>query len=156
MSEVRAADLPAFRAWSGRLVPPGDTAGYLAWEIPVLPAMVLLELVFPRLIEVRGCVVRADRYDKDNFDNWYDHFDGDVEQVERITNFLRVDDWFEPGDEIEEQALQTLADRIALGWRAQAARQFPERPLVAEAIRSTEDYGPVVVLYTGIGRRAPA
>lgn len=129
-------------------MPEMRASGYVELEIPLLSAMLLVELVFPRLVEVRGCVVRADKYSEANFNSWFDTLKGDTERIERIINFLPTRHFFEPADEVEERALETLAERIALGWRTQAALQFPDRPLVAEVLEGTEDDGPTVVLYT--------
>lgn len=146
--EPRATDLPAFRAWSRQFVPEMRASGYLTHEIPLLSAMLVVELAFPRLVEVRGCVVREDKYEQANFDDWFAALDGDVEQVERIINFFPTLHYFEPADEVEERALGALAEYIALGWRAQATLRFPGRPLVAEVLEGTPDDGPTVVLYT--------
>lgn len=148
MNEYRAVDLPTFQAWSRRFVPPMPPSAYLELQIPLLSAMLVTELIFPRLIEVRGCVVREDRYEQANFDNWFATLNGDVEQVERITNFFPTRGYFEPSDDVEEQALETLAERTALGWRTQAALQFPGRAMVAEVVDGGEDDGPTVLLYT--------
>jgi hypothetical protein len=157
--EPVATDLPAFRAWSTQFVPPMKPSGYVTHEIPLLSAMLVVELVFPRLIDVRGCILRADRYDEANFDDWWTSTEGNSDQIERILNYFPTLMYFEPTDEVEERALEVLADRIALGWRAQAAIQFPNRPIVVRVIEGTEDDGPSVMMYTdrsGSNRSGPA
>ena len=156
MTDIRARDLPVFQDWSRQFVPPTTPSAYLVHKTTLLSAMLMTELIFPRLIEVRGCVVREDKYEEANFNSWFATLKGDVEQVERIINYFPTLLWFDPADEVEERALGTLADRIALGWRTQAALQFPDRPLVAEVVEGTDDDGPTVVLYTRDAGTAPA
>jgi hypothetical protein len=154
MTIIRAIDLPAFKAWSNKFEPPMRASGYLEHETTTLSAMFVVELVFPSLIEVRGCVLRADKYNEPNFNGWWQALGGDPEQVERIINFFPTRGYFQPADDVEERALEVLADRIALGWRTTAAIQFPDRPIVAEVIEGTEDDGPTVILYTKRAGRA--
>lgn len=148
MKDISATDLPAFQEWRRQFVPELGPAEYLEHETSLVSAMLVAELIFPRLIDVRGCVIRQDRYQKSAFDEWWDELHGDREQIERVLNFLQLTDVFDPVDSIERTALDVLAQRIALGWRTQADLQFPDRGLTVEVVPTDED-GPYVLLYGG-------
>jgi hypothetical protein len=156
MNDVRATDLPAFQQWSKSFLPGRRASAYLEHHISAFSAMLVLELVFPRLIEVRGCVLRADKYEQANFDAWWAHLDGDREQLERITNFFPTKAHFPPADSAEEEALKVLAEGIARGWQAQSAAQFPDRPIAVEIVDESEDDGPTVIMYTIMDTRKGA
>jgi hypothetical protein len=148
MSSLRATDLPAFQQWSTQFVPGRRASAYLEHETSLLSTMFVVELVFPYLIEVRGCILREDKYEESNFNHWWNALNGDLEQVERIVNHLPMRFFFDPADVVEERALEVLADRFALGWRTQAALQFPDRPIVVDVVEGNEDEGPTVLMYT--------
>lgn len=142
------AELPAFERWRNSFVPGmRSTSAYLEHETSLLSAVLVLELIFPRLTDVQGCVLRADRYEPTNFDQWWAALGGDRTQVELAVNAQPMRYYFDPADEVEQRALGTLAERIALGWRAQAALQFPDRPVTVQVVDGTEDEGPIVLLY---------
>jgi hypothetical protein len=148
MNEVRSTDLPSYQRWSDQFLSPVPPSGYLLYETSLISAMVVSELIFPQLIEVRGCVVRAEKYHEQVFNQWCDTFHGDLEQIERITNFQPMRDYFRTEDEIEERALVTLAERVALGWRTIAPIRFPDRRFSVEVNDESEDEGPTVVLFS--------
>jgi hypothetical protein len=149
VNDIRAEQLPAFRAWSERFDPPTDRLGYLTHEVSVTTATVVSELFFPELVEVRGCVLLADGYEPANFEAWWSRTGGDRTAIERTLNHLHLWDLFDPADEPEERALDVLARRIAEGWRRTAEAAFPDR---AFEVIVTDDYGPTVVMSCTVRR----
>ena len=147
MSEIRAADFPGFQSWANAFVPPITPSGYLENKTSLLSALLVVELTFPRLVEIRDCVLLADRHDPSTFERWWDALGGDQEQVERVVNAQPMRALFEPADEVEDAALRVLAERIARGWRSAAALRFPDRAIVVEVVEGGDDDGPTVLLY---------
>ncbi|MFI2364240.1 hypothetical protein [Promicromonospora sp. NPDC019610] len=145
MSELRATDLPAFQQWSNSFEPPANATAYLSQNLSVTSAVLFADLLFPRMVEVRDCVILEDRYEPANFDQWWESTGGDPVAVERLLNHLHLWDVFEPDGEPEERALEQLAHHVARTWRMHAERQFPNRAFVSEV---TDEYGPTVVLTT--------
>ncbi|WP_285104725.1 hypothetical protein [Promicromonospora sp. MEB111] len=145
MSELRATDLPAFQQWSRSFEPPADAAAYLSQNLSVTSAALFADLLFPRMVVVRHCVLLEDRYDAATFDQWWESTGGDPVAVERALNHLHLWDVFEPEGDPEERALEQLAHQVANAWTAHAQRQFPDRAFISEV---TDEYGPTVVLTT--------
>jgi hypothetical protein len=145
LSEIRAEELPKFRAWSEQFEPPADTSAYIAQEVSVTGATVLSELFFPELVEVQDCVLLATRYEPSNFDGWWERTGGDHTAIERVLNHLHLWDLFEPSGEEEERALDVLSRKIAFAWRSCAEARFPERSF---EVNVTDEYGPTVVMST--------
>ena len=147
MSDFKPDDLPVFRSWSQQFDPPADVTAYLAKHLTVTAAVVFSELLFPRFIEVRGCVILASRYVRANFEDWWERTGGDRAAVECSLNHVHLWDLFDPADGPEGRALEVLAERMALSWHAQAQQDFPDRSFVADV---TDEYGPTVVLRSQI------
>lgn len=144
MIDPQRLDLPEFRQWSEQFVPPGDENDFVIRHVSVTAAYLLAEtLFFPQLIQVRGCVLIANRYDPTNFDDWWQEFDGDTAAVEKMINHLHLWDAFDPDGDAEHQAVAALADRVAQSWRAHAAAEFPDRTFTVDVV---DDYGPTVCL----------
>lgn len=147
MNDFRAADLPAFQSWSRSYQPPADANAYLGEHLSVTTASLFTELLFPRMVLVRGCVILASRYEPENFERWWASTGGDHSAVERAINHIHLWDVFEPDNDFEERALEQLAGRVADTWSLQVQRLFPDRRSVGEV---TDDYGPTIVLITQV------
>ena len=143
MSDIRADELPEFRAWSESFEPPADTSAYIAQNVGITAATVLSELFFPQLTKVRDCVVLASRYEPSNFDEWWESTAGDRVAIERAINHVHLWDLFEASGEAEERALEVLARRVAQAWRCYAEATFADRGF---EVTVTDEYGPTVVM----------
>lgn len=137
--------LPGFAAWQREFVPEPDERGYLSTHVSLTSAVLFSELMVPRFIRVRGCVIDSSRYDADNFEHWWSHEGGNIAAVERMINHFHLWDVFEPEGTEEERALEVLADRMARSWELHAKQQFPD--LVFD-VAVTDDYGPTITLWT--------
>jgi hypothetical protein len=141
--DIRADELPEFRAWSERFEPPADTSVYITQNIGITTAMVLSELFFPELTKVRDCILLLSHYEPSNFDKWWASTAGDRVAVERVINHVHLWDLFEPTDEPEKRALEVLSRRVAQAWRCYAEASFPDREF---EVTVTDEYGPTVVM----------
>ncbi len=100
------------------------------------------DLASPTLIEVRGCVLLARKYDTENFDLWWIELGGDVPRIESVINHIHL--WDEFPDQDDDQALSDLLRVIERGWREVLAKTFPERTFDVVIGDDPEDYGPTV------------
>jgi len=147
LNQFRASDLPEFRAWSQKFDPPADVDAYISQNVGVTAAVAISEIFFPQLIEVRGCILLAHRYQHSNFEDWWTRTAGNRNEIERALNHVHLWDLFEPTGEQEEDALVELARRIAWAWRSWAATLFPKRTFVTAVV---DDYGPTVVMHSSV------
>jgi len=143
LTEFDYNDLPAFRGWRSGFQPAPDAFAYLAEHLKVASAFLFARLMAPDLVIERGCVILKDRYNPENFEQWWSSEAGDTAAIERALNHLHLWDIFEPEGEVEERALEALATRIARSWKLHAAQQFPDRSFQTAV---TDEYGPTVVM----------
>lgn len=147
MTEFDSRDLPKLVAWSESFEPSPDPFNYVRRHVTVTAAFLLLEIVLPKLVVVRGCVLRETKYEESNFEHWWTATNGNVQAVEGVLNELHLWDLFDGGsDEYSEsdyRALEDLAPRIANSWRSIAEAQFPDRTFTVEV---EDSYGPTISL----------
>ena len=62
-----------------------------------------------------------------------------------MLNHRHVWDMFTSDDETNYTALEIVAERMAITWKAAAEAQFPDRDFVCEV---TDEYGPTVTITT--------
>jgi hypothetical protein len=104
--------------------------------------MSLAALLAPDWVEERGCVMRADAYEPENFETWWRKTDGDRRAVEAVINHVHMYDVIE---DTSDSDLRVLAEAVARCWRESLALTFPGREFTVEVV---EDYGPTIVAYT--------
>lgn len=112
-------------------------------------------LLWPDWVEVEGCILRRDVADVDNVRRWLSSDGGSPQRTEWALNHVHLYDeveegWEEP-QELLDQRLQEVAERIAAAWRAALAATFPARPCHVEVVAPEEDHGPTVYAFSGEG-----
>jgi hypothetical protein len=141
--EVR---LPRFDDWKRSLDGSVGLWDYASQEGGLTLAFAFASLLWPRLIEVEGCILLEQRFDETTFRQWRGQFGDDREAIERTMNHVHLWDLFDPsGEGISEDAVELLATTYAKAWGAAYRNQFPD--LVGRAV-VTHDYGPTVTLFT--------
>lgn len=101
-------------------------------------------LFWPAFVSVRGCVLLRDRYEENNFDQWWNELSGRRGDIERVLNHLHLWDLFESRDEISDQMLEELAEVLAKVWRCALAEQFPDRRFEVSVASGVDEYGPTL------------
>ena len=107
-------------------------------------------LLWPEWIEVEGCVVRRDVADVENVRRWLATEGGSVPRTEWALNHVHLYDEVE-GDEPQQlldQRLIDVAERLAAAWRASLAEAFPSRRFQVEIASPDEDYGPTIYAFS--------
>lgn len=147
LTDFDSRDLPKFVEWSESFVPPVDEFNFVRRHVTATMAFLLLEIVLPKFIVVRGCVLRETKYEPSNFEHWWSESKGNTQAVESVINELHLWDLFDsaPGeyDEGEYLAMEAMAPRIADAWRSIAEVQFADRTFTVEV---GDEYGPTVSL----------
>jgi hypothetical protein len=152
MTEFRPEDLSEFRKWNASLDQPTDVFNYVRHNVSVTAAYIMLQILSPRFIEVRGCILREAEYDASKFEEWWAECEGNTQAIESLINHQHLWDLFYGDhDDVDYRAMEEMAPLIAESWRATAAKQFPDRTFTAEV---SDDYGPTVSLVSEIPRPA--
>ena len=108
------------------------------------------ELMWPRWVEVRGCVLREEVASPAGVAAWLDKPDGSVRQAEWVLNHVHLYDeveegWGEP-EELFDARLMDAAQRLAAAWGASVRAAFPDREFEVIVASPEEDHGPTVYL----------
>lgn len=109
-------------------------------------ALDFAKLIYPaRWIEERGCVIRGDVFERDNFEEWWTATEGDASGVEAVINHLHLWDVLPNADEKDYAELWALGELMVRAWRSSLSEQFPDRRF---EVRLTNDCGPTVTAYS--------
>jgi len=108
-----------------------DIGEYLNLKYDINGALAFSKLFFPDFIEYEGCVLLKFRFDKVIFKQWYEKFDGNRSEVERMCNFYEVKDYFHLNQVVysnEEQynnALSAFATTLKISWEVNLKLLYP-------------------------------
>lgn len=109
-------------------------------------------LLWPDWVEIEGCAVRRDVADVQNVRRWLAAEGGSVPRAEWVLNHVHLYDevergWNEP-QQLVDQRLIEVAERLAAAWRASLATAFPSRRFRVEIANPDEDYGPTIYAFS--------
>ena len=133
--------------WTKDSPPPETAAVYVSQEVSLAAVVAITDLLCPRFVDVEGAVLLETSADPTGFQTWKEYFNGDLRAVEAMLNHEHVWDMFTYDDETNEAALEIVAERMAITWKAAAEAQFPDRAFVCEV---TDEYGPTVTITTAV------
>lgn len=138
-------DLPAVRHWASQHDAQSGLWDYLAQNGGASIALVCSYLFWPSFVETKGCVVLAERYDAQNFQEWWVRLSGNVSEVEGVVNHVHLWDLFYAEREgLPAGALEALASVMARTWECALAQEFPSRKFSVRVSKDGEDYGPTI------------
>ena len=117
-------------------------------HVKLAGAAAVADLMCPKLVEVRGCVLFERSYSPEIFEDWWQAHPGNLRAIESVINHVHL--WvFQPTDEdetnLEYKVIEQLAERMLICGRAAAAAQVPDRTF---EIEWPEEYGPTISLVT--------
>ena len=102
-------------------------------------------LFAPEFVEYRGGVFRADEFDRENVDTWFEQNQGDIPSVESVVNHVHLFDVVTDNYENDQPAdLWAIALRLADVWRAVLTTRFPDRSFEVSCLVG---YGPEVSFF---------
>lgn len=145
---MRAFDFGSIEAidiWTKDTPPPETASVYVKQEVSIAAVVAMTDMLCPRFVDVEGAVLLETNADTETFQSWKQHFDGDLHAVESMLNHEHVWDLFPVNGEKDQAALEIVAERMAITWKAAAEAQFPDRTFTCQV---TDDYGPTVTLWT--------
>jgi len=109
-------------------------------------------LLWPDWVEVEGCVLRREMADVENVRRWMATEGASVQRTEWAVNHVHLYDEVEEGleepQELLDERLLAVAERLAAAWRASLAAAFPARQFHVEVAGPEEDHGPTVYAFS--------
>jgi hypothetical protein len=143
--------LPDFSAMRARASWPYTLQNYIETRGTFELAVAFAELFWPTFVEREGCILRADVFSEERFQQWWAESSGDRRVVECAMNLLHVEDLI-PSDTtpLAAEVYGHLAEAIAQMWRARVQLVFPHRRVVVQC--STKQGGPTIQLFQDGGR----
>ena len=104
-----------------------NICSYLNQFYNVNAALAFSKFFFPIFIEKKGCVIFECRYDERIFNQWFEHFEGDIGLTEKFCNLYNVADYFhinpaESGK--QEEQLKTLVSVLIQAWQINCSYSF--------------------------------
>ncbi|MGY0231453.1 hypothetical protein [Longispora urticae] len=142
-------EYPKIQAWKEEWGGEVDYVDYIKQNADLAMLSAFSRILWPRFLEVEGCVLWDRAYEDSNFALWRETLDGDIRKIETTLNQLRV--WqLVASDDVEEdwRALEFIAACVAKSWTAALGAQFPGRAFDVRLVE-TED-GPVVTFSSGV------
>lgn len=104
-----------------------------AWVSTPLSLAAVATLLSPQFVEVRGCVLRADRYWPETFARWWEELRGDRQRIEAVVNHEHLADlYLNSSSRPDRRFDEALARVVARCWRAALAEAYPERSFAIE------------------------
>ena len=95
-------------------------------------AIAFTDLFWPDFIEHDGCILRADRFDEANYQEWLKSTKGDRGAVEAVINHTHLTDLFAHQDlQPTREQLVKLGCILKEMWQAKLNRDFPSRCYVS-------------------------
>ena len=141
--------LPKFDLWRQDFGGTPTLWDYASQEGGMTLAIAFASVFWPKLIEVDGCVLLAERYDPETFRQWRDKLGDERGAIERVINHVHVWDLFNSeSHEVPDEQVRALATTIADTWRCALNVQFPERDGEVALALDEPDDGPTLTLFT--------
>ena len=110
-----------------------DIGEYLNLKYDINAAIAFSKLFFPDFIEKDGCVILAFRYDENNFRDWYQHFNGNVSEIERVCNNYEVMNYFHlnclfsESHDLYNLQIDEFAKALKKSWEINCKLLFPDK-----------------------------
>jgi len=128
--------LPIFQRYkqeNEHWIPDFDLWSYLNLRADIDLAAAFSKLFWPDFVEIDGCVLLALHYERDNFEHWKEHFDGNRSATEAMINHVHIHDLFvNSASRVEYPAelKQYLGKVLLICWRHALEDAFPSRHFV--------------------------
>lgn len=146
--EFRA--LHQFQTWAQGFTPEPRPWDFLSNVSGASATIMATSLIYPRFLQVEGCTILEEQYDKQSFRTWFEHFNGDVANVERMINHLHLWDLFKPSkEEISDDIMRAFGSTLEITWALAAEAQFPGRNMQGSFDWEEVDYGPTITVFSG-------
>lgn len=117
---------------------------YAGMELTPDLSIAVIDLFFPQFVLHRGTILLHHRLNEEIFDEWFRYFEGDLTQVERFLNTVRVRDLFSniKFEGHPYQNIEYIGKCLKKAWIFEFSQQFPDNNIEVIGYRSepNDDY----------------
>jgi hypothetical protein len=141
--------LPTYRRERDEIGEHYTLLNFVATHGTVEFAVAFSKLFWPDFVERRGCIILADGFTEEGFEQWWVALDADVMRIEMMMNHTHLGDVFLNAsdlDTIDEQVIDYLGHLLVDMWTARVGSLFPDRQFVVEYMWDLGDW-PTIYLY---------
>jgi hypothetical protein len=113
-----------------------------------LYAVGIASVLWPRVVEYRGCFLIEDLFEPEGADQWIATLEGRTREVESVINHVHLWDLFDvfaDGVDNSDRLLQFARFMVTM-WQQAAEAQHPSKRFDASLTNNEDEYGPVVTL----------
>ncbi|MEU1374207.1 hypothetical protein ABZ442_11120 [Streptomyces triculaminicus] len=134
-------DYPKIKSWVDEWGGEVDYVDFVKFNGDLAVLVAFSRILWPRFVEVEGCVLWDRVYEESNFNLWRESLSGDISRIEATLNQVRIWQIVE-SDEGDQEALNFIAACVVKSWRASLSADFPEREFEVLVVESED--GPIV------------
>lgn len=110
--------LPAFRQWQKENGEDFSLLGYLSCVGRAELAIAFTQLFYPSFIKYNGGIFLEATFDESLYKQWWQNFQGDMNEVEKVLNYVRLEDWLPGCDRVGRDNLIYLGQVLEKTWTA--------------------------------------
>lgn len=129
----------------------GDGLGvwsYVRYRSDFALALALSHVLWPKFVEVEGCILLEDSYAKADFPQLWSSAGGNSSAVEALLNEVHLYDLFPGFGDCDDELLEDFGQVMVRMWRCALSEQFPGRSFELVLDVSDDGYGPTISLYS--------
>ena len=131
--------------WANSFRPPMKILDFVGAKIGLPGVLAVVAVLWPSLIEIRGCVLLSWRYEEAEFEKWWAELSGDRSAVEDLINHVHLWDVFSDlEDPLSARALAELGQIMTESWRCALRCSYPEREFIVHMDTDEDEYGPTI------------
>ena len=117
---------------------------YLNMKYDINAAIAFSKFFFPDFVEREKCIILESRYNEGIFDEWYNEFNGDIEEVEKASNFYDIKDFFNINGVGDVNQLEVLGIILKSILEINLKNLFPDKKFEIYLI---ENYGETSITF---------
>lgn len=87
----------------------------------------VIDLFFPKFISYQGTILFENRFSEATFERWYEHYGGNLTDVEKLLNTTSVRDISQSFEGHLFQNIQYIGEVLKKSYTNELSAQFPER-----------------------------
>jgi len=129
--EWKKANPNSFNWWS-----------YVNLKADLQTALGFAKFFSPQLLEVDGCLILKDKFQKELLESWKEQFKDDKTSIEKMMNLYEVNDFFHINrneNEDEDAQVQVLGEVLKHFWSMTFKQNFPKRNIAVHVFKEYDE-----------------
>lgn len=112
-------------------------------------AAAFTKLFWPDFKNVEDCILLAEQYEQETFQEWKQKLNGDRKQIESVINHVHIYDLFlnTKNENLDPAIYETIATAMMKCWKCALSEAFPGKKFKIEYETEPEEYGPTLTFF---------